>query len=413
MYEINLVPDIKAEMIKAQKKRNFVFFTSAAISAMSVAIVLILGTIRAGMGIKIVTQDNTLELMSNKLNEYTGLDELLTIQNQLLGLSNIQSNKKVFSRVFSILAQMLPQGTDDTVTISSMNVDMDESMLSFEGQANAGPSTDGIDYRVLEAFTKSVGLMKYDYGTYVDKDGNAIPSMCISESDELGKAYTEKDESEGGTLLYAIWAKGVKGCDPSRNDDEDVVVNDEEVKEVISEAEGESETSQGNSNTNDANNNSDNAAGENVSEEGQTETKTEVETVKIYRTPRFKEWFKKNYMSRGGDITGVPHFESQCIVYSGIDTDNNTVKWESQNSCDLAPDGIEVIESSNGRQAGGDLVLRFTARTTLAPEVFDYNNKHMIAIAPTGKVNVTDSLLQIEMMFSERASDCEADDPTC
>ena len=40
MYEINLVPDVKAEMIKAQKTRNLVFFVCGAISAMAIGMVI-------------------------------------------------------------------------------------------------------------------------------------------------------------------------------------------------------------------------------------------------------------------------------------------------------------------------------------------------------------------------------------
>lgn len=389
MYEINLVPDVKAEMIKAQKRRNLVFFVCGAFSAIAIGVVIVLGAVRAGQEIKIKSQDNTLELMSGKLVEYSGLNELLTIKKQLSDLKTIESDKRVFSRVFTVLASMLPTGSD-TVTISSLSVDLDASTMSLEGQANAGADTDGIDYRVLEAFTKQVGLMKYDYGRYVDKNGAEIPTMCISETDEFGIPYTD----ENG--LYAFWAKGVKGCDPSVVE-EDEVVDEEEVEEAVAE-EAEKENKEG------------------EDKEGKTEEKKEdtaaVEAIKIYRTPKFREWYASSNMETDGTIQGVPHFESQCITYTGVEMNGN-VKWVSENSCDLAPGGIEVTDSRNGRQSGGDLVLTFTGTIELDPAVFDYNNKHMIAIAPTGRVNVTDSLLQIETMFSERAIECAEGDTAC
>ena len=82
MFEISLVPDVKAEMLKVQKTRNFVFAICGIVSMISVGLVLLLVIIKAGMDLKISGQDNTLELMSNKLESFDSLDELLTVQKQ-------------------------------------------------------------------------------------------------------------------------------------------------------------------------------------------------------------------------------------------------------------------------------------------------------------------------------------------
>ncbi len=394
MYEINLVPDVKAKAIQAQRKRNLVFFVCAVVSAIGVGIVVLLGSIRGGQELTISMQDDMLKLMSSKLDEYGALNELLTVQKQLSGISDIEANKTVASRMFTILASILPSG-QDTVTISKASIDMETAVISFEGQANAGPGTDGIDYRVLESFTKQVGLMKYDYGRYVDEKGELIPTMCISETNTLGVPYTETDE-DGLELMYAVWAKGVKGCDPSKEDEE--VIDEEEVEEAVSDEENKAE-------------------GEEEGDEKNEEENKTIETVKIYRTPKFNEWYKNGYLSEDGAIEGVAHFESQCVEYSGVEattsSSENVIKWVSTNDCNMTSDGIEITESSNGRMDGGDLVLRFTGSLYLDPDVLDYNKKHMVTVAPSGRVNVTDSLLQVENMFSERAADCEPGDVSC
>ena len=75
--------------------------------------------------------------------------------------------------------------------------------------------------------------------------------------------------------------------------------------------------------------------------------------------------------------------------------------------------GIVITESSNGRDSTNELVLRFAANITFAPEVFQFNNTHMIAIAPSGQRNVTDSYVQIQSMFGQRAADCAEGDTAC
>ena len=374
MFEINLVPDVKAEMIKAQKKRNVVFFASAVVSVIAAGLVILLMGVKFGQDIKQKDQDDRLKLMSETIDKYDGLGELLTVQKQLSDLKTISENKKLLSRVFTVLYSLLEQENDDEVRISSLDVNMLESDLSFDGQADAGPSTDGIDYRVLESFTKSIKLMKYDYGRYVDENGDEIPTMCIFETGVSGAPYRDDNGN-----IYAVWAKGVSGCDPSKSSD-DSNVN----PSVYDDLEGETVDSL------------------QIQNVDLSQPPDGVNTVKIFRTPQFTDWYTKGYMKTDGTIQDIPHFESQCINYYGEES-GNTVNWGSDNTCDMSPDGIEINNSSNGMQAGGRLVLMFSAVLHINPEVFNFSNKHLITITPSGRQNVTDSFIQVGDMFAERA----------
>ena len=95
-----------------------------------------------------------------------------------------------------------------------------------------------------------------------------------------------------------------------------------------------------------------------------------------------------------------------------------TPTWTKVNdSCLLVPggssDGINVSESSNGRNSDGQLVLRFDASILIAPEAYRFDNYHMLAVAPSGRHNVTDSYVQVQAMFSQAANDCDANDTAC
>ena len=121
MFEINLVPDVKNEMIKALKIRNLILFICIVVSAAAIGVVLVLFSIKGGQDFAMSQQDNKLKTLSGKLMNYDGLDEFLTIQDQLGKISGLTENKQAASRVFSILGVMLPQG-NDRVTLSSLNV---------------------------------------------------------------------------------------------------------------------------------------------------------------------------------------------------------------------------------------------------------------------------------------------------
>ncbi len=377
MYEINLVPDIKDQMIKAQRVRNFIFFICIVVSAAAVGVVLLLLVVKGAQDIKLSGQDKKLEQMSLKVNSYKDLNELLTLQNQLNKIDEISQNRKVFSRVFSIISTLLPTSADK-ITISELNVNLGENTLTIDGQADAGEQPD-IDFRVLETFKKNVSVMKYDYGRFVDKNNNEIPTRCIIESDENGNIYRD------GSSVIVYWDREKKGCDPSRNDDE----KEETNGEVALESENDENT-------------------------GVTE-KSEMEV--IYRTPNFNEWYGNGYMKTDGTIENIPHFESKCITYTGTGgTKVKDIKWIVNNKCDLAVGDIIVIdedETTNARDENGKLVLRFRATIYLNEDVLSFQNKHMVAVGPSGRQNMTDSYLQIGGMFGKRASDCAENDTEC
>lgn len=412
MYEINLVPDVKLEMIKKQKARNLVFFICIAVAGVGVGITALLGSIVGTQGLLLANQQTRIESMSEKVMGYSGLSEFLTIQDQMGKIAEINANKKVLSRVFNVLGVLLPEEIDggDSVTLSELNINLGESTLTFDGQADAGQTDvtgqSEIDYRVLEAFKKSVEMSKFDYGRYVDANGLEIPTRCIEDMDENGNVF-----SLDGSIV-AIWHKGRVGCDPSRDDEE--VEDEEEVEEDVQRS-GTTTTTE--------------------TDSGEDEIVLGVADELIYRTPKFDEWYEDagktevlaDYLdgegaepvyylpdiTLDGTISGVPHFNSECIEYTGTEISEGKVRWTATNdNCMLAEEGASIRDSSNGKDSSGNLVLRFNATIKINEDVFSYANKHVMAIRP-GKQNVTDSYVQIQNMFDERARDCTAADTDC
>lgn len=412
-YEINLVPDVKLQMIRAQKMRNLVLFICIVVSAVSVGVVLVLFSIKSGQDIAMSNQDKKLATMSAKLMGYEELGDLVTIQSQLDRLNDIADNKTVLSRVFGALGVMLPTG-GDLVQLSDLRVDMDTNTLRMEAQADARVAP-LIDYRVLESFKKGVALTKYDYGRYVDANGEEIPTWCISEADN-GNAYRTGDS------YYAWWDLSADKCKAvpmgtEAEDDELVYSKDAEVEVAEEEVSIESLQAEGvQVTTNDEGQITidaddvevrDNGAG------GQIYVRKRVKRVKIWRTPQFTAWHNGGLMELNGTIDGIEHFESECTSYSGtMPAGSSVARWSSTNTCMLAPEGLTVISSSNGRDDSDNLVLKFTASATVDEEFFAFRNKHMMAIGPVGQ-NVTDSYVQIGGMFTQEARECAEDDTEC
>ncbi len=420
-YEINLVPEVKAQMIKTQKVRNIVLFACIVVSAISVGAVIILFGVKSGQDIAMSNQDKKLETMSAKLLGYDELDDLVAIQGQLAGLSDIANNKKILSRTFAALGVMMPEG-EDSVQLSELRVNLDEDSLTLDGQADARVSP-LIDYRVLESYKKGVALTKYDYGRYVDVDGTEIPTWCISETDEAGNAWKD------GESYYAWWDLTKDGCaatlkGSSEKNETGLYYGKEAVTETAeremtpAEMAAAADTgSKKDEKPTDGENVENNEAGEDAAnsaaETGEVPKIMAVAKVKIWRTPQYNDWHRSGKMSLEGDISSVEHFESACTKYSGTTLGSGKeVKWTSSNDCMLAPDGLDVVSSTNARDESGNLVLKFTANLEIDPEFYYFKNKFMMAIGPMGQ-NVTDSYVQIQGMFTREATECAANDTDC
>ena len=102
-YEVNLVPDVKLEMIRLQKIRNLVFFVCIVVSIVSVSTLVVLGGIKGTQDLLISGQESHIKNLSDKITNYKELPDFLTIQDQLKKLSEINKNRPVLSRVFPIL----------------------------------------------------------------------------------------------------------------------------------------------------------------------------------------------------------------------------------------------------------------------------------------------------------------------
>ena len=388
--EINLVPDVKGEMIKALKLRNFIFFLCIVVASASVGVVLVVGAAAGGQGIIINGKNEAIEALSSKLEGYSELSELLTIKDQVNNIDSLTDNKKVLSRAFNVLSAIIPTGAD-TIQISELNVNLADGdpTFSFDAQADAGAEP-YIDYRVLDAFRKSMKYLTFDYGRYIDKQGAEIPAYCIIDTGEDGAILKEGDDK-----YYGLWTIYGEGCDPSATVD-------------------------------------DSGRKKSTASDYELETYNDQKVVRIWRTPKL-EWYNDSGVDEGqpsmtsdGIITNVAHFRSDCINYKIEQQNGIATKIDSSdNRCKLVPasaedssgnsesSGITISDSSNGRDASGKLVLRFSARITFNPEIFTFSNHHVIAFPPSSRKNVTDSYVQLQNIFTERAADCDVNDVSC
>ncbi len=192
MIEINLVPDVKQELIKAQRIRATVISFSIIIGVVTLGIVAILAvyvfgfqTIRSGLA------DGAIKDGANKLSSIEDLSKTLTIQNQLTKISALHSDKKIDSRIFNVLAAIIPPSPND-VKISTLTVDSLTSTISIEGQA-------ANSYKAVEVFKKTIEGARVKFTA----DGSEQKVILASNVSTGDTSYGE-DSSGSKVLRFTI-----------------------------------------------------------------------------------------------------------------------------------------------------------------------------------------------------------------
>lgn len=188
MIEINLVPDVKQELIKAQRVRASVISIAIVVGIGAVAIVVILAlwvfAIQAARGL---ISDNTIKNQSEQLSSVEDISNTLTIQHQLSKLSEMHDSKHIDSRLFDILTTINPSAPNN-VAITNVSLDSATTTIKIEAQAANG-------YPALDVFKKTINATTFQF--MQDGEKQSVPlASNMSDSD---RSYGE--DATGAKVL--------------------------------------------------------------------------------------------------------------------------------------------------------------------------------------------------------------------
>lgn len=148
MIEINLIPDVKRELLRAQRTRATVISVSILTSIIAAGLVVALVLYVFGVQtVRSAILDGQIKDGSETLAKEEDLSKILTIQNQLTKISELNSQKKMDSRMFDVLAAVIPPAPND-VQVSQIAIDAEESSIRIEGQTRG--------YDSMEVFKKTI-----------------------------------------------------------------------------------------------------------------------------------------------------------------------------------------------------------------------------------------------------------------
>jgi hypothetical protein len=192
MIEINLVPDVKQELIKAQRVRASVISLAIVIGIGAIGVVIMLAVWVFGVqAARNLLTDNAIKSESQKLSAVEDVSNTLTIQNQLSKITPMHDSKSIDSRLFDILTTINPAAPNN-VSITKVLLDSSAKTLKLEAQARNG-------YPALEVFKKTITATNFEYTT----DGTKLSVPLADQMSDSDRSYGE-DASGAKVLRFTL-----------------------------------------------------------------------------------------------------------------------------------------------------------------------------------------------------------------
>ena len=148
MIEINLLPNVKRELLKTRVMRNRVISISFLVGGASIAAVVVLALILGSQIAAEAVQNGVIKDRNDKLMAVEDLNKVVTIQHQLTKINEQHSGKKLNSRIFDVVTAVNPVAPNN-VSFSDIKVNPESKTITLEGSAVNG-------YSALETLKKTI-----------------------------------------------------------------------------------------------------------------------------------------------------------------------------------------------------------------------------------------------------------------
>ena len=120
IVQVNLVPDVKQELIQAERQRNRVIATAAIVTLGALGFVAFLAmTAFVGQTLLLSNADKTISKEFENFKNHKGIDQMITLQNQLSKIDSLHDKKPISSRLFTMLTVVV-EGESSQIKVSKM-----------------------------------------------------------------------------------------------------------------------------------------------------------------------------------------------------------------------------------------------------------------------------------------------------
>lgn len=192
MIEINLVPDVKQELLRAQRARTGVISLAITVSIIAAGAVVLLAMWVFGVQtVRSLASDQAIKDRSEELAKVEDVNNTLTIQNQLSKLQEMHDDKKVDSRIFDMLQTVNPPAPND-IRVTNLVVAAEDETITLQAQAVNG-------YSALEVFKKTLAATTVKF----TQDGEEQTVPLASDIADAERSYGE-DATGAKVLRFSL-----------------------------------------------------------------------------------------------------------------------------------------------------------------------------------------------------------------
>lgn len=188
MIQFNLLPDVKLEYIKAEREKKLVISVSLIVSAVSIAVLVLLISAGALQKKHLSDLSKDIKTEASNLQNKPDINTILTVQNQLESLTTLHNTKPAASRLFSYLNNVTPSN----VTINSLAIDFNQYTITISGTSDS-----------ISSVNKYVDTLKLT--TYTTSDSSAAkPAFSNVVLSSFGVSSVSKDASQAANFSISL-----------------------------------------------------------------------------------------------------------------------------------------------------------------------------------------------------------------
>jgi len=133
MIQLNLLPDLKKEFLKAQKTKGLVISVSILVTIGAIglsALLFVYVTFLQQVQINLATDD--IKNKESQLKTIPDIDKYLTVQAQLASLPTLHNSKGEYSRLFDYLGVINPSAPNN-INLSNLQLSVEGRTIAFTG----------------------------------------------------------------------------------------------------------------------------------------------------------------------------------------------------------------------------------------------------------------------------------------
>ena len=197
MISLNLLPDVKKDLLRVRRERNLVVSISVVVVGASIGVLLLLsGTLGVLVATKALMENGIKndEQTIKQAQKKKQLDKYITIQNQLKQIGKLKSDQQVYSRLMDYLTQLNPAAPNN-VQISSAKIEAPAGSSSdTSSSSSSSASADGITMTIEGKTTNFSALDVYK---------NTLSKAQLSYEVEEEDASSDSENSANSDGTYS------------------------------------------------------------------------------------------------------------------------------------------------------------------------------------------------------------------